>query len=148
MTKVPKHFPELLELAVWYLGADSLQPLRNKALPEWLTDDVVWYQTQYTVQTLFQLCHCAARLVPVASHLRRSMQKEVICPQMLYLTTPIILIIIFSSFLFLTLANSTGLGSRHMTMTSKRTSHTVFSHFVTNCGFSFSTRLPTSSSIM
>ncbi|KAG7250412.1 LOW QUALITY PROTEIN: hypothetical protein CRUP_038532 [Coryphaenoides rupestris] len=48
----------------------------------------------------------------------------------------------------LTRANSTGLGSRHMTMTSKRTSHTVFSHLVTNWGLSFSTRLPTSSSSM
>lgn len=48
----------------------------------------------------------------------------------------------------LTLANSMGLGRRHMTMTSKRMSHTVFSHLVTNWGFSFSTKLPTSSSIM
>lgn len=53
MLKVPKHFPELLELAVWYLRADSLQPLRHKALPERLADDVVRYQTQDTVQTLF-----------------------------------------------------------------------------------------------
>lgn len=48
----------------------------------------------------------------------------------------------------LTLANSMGLGRRHMTMTSNRMSHTVFSHLVTNWGFSFSTKLPTSSSIM
>lgn len=48
----------------------------------------------------------------------------------------------------LTLANSIGLGRRHITMTSNLTSHTVFSHLVTNWGLSFSTRLPTSSSII
>lgn len=50
--------------------------------------------------------------------------------------------------IILTLANSIGLGRRHITMTSNLTSHTVFSHLVTNWGLSFSTRLPTSSSII
>lgn len=55
----PEHFPELFELVVGNLGADGLQPLRHEALPQWLTDDIVRYQTQDPVQALLQLGHCA-----------------------------------------------------------------------------------------
>lgn len=56
---VPEHFPELFELVVGHLGADGFQPLGHKALPQWLTDDIVRYQTQDAVQALLQLGHCA-----------------------------------------------------------------------------------------
>lgn len=49
---VPEHFPELFELVVGHLGANSFKPLRHKALPQWLTDDIVRYQTQDPVQAL------------------------------------------------------------------------------------------------
>lgn len=56
---VPEHFPKLFELVVWHLSADGLQPFWHKALPQWLTDDIVRYQTQDAVQALLQLGHCA-----------------------------------------------------------------------------------------
>lgn len=40
---IPEHFPELFELVVGHLSTDGLQPLRHKALPQWLTNDVVRY---------------------------------------------------------------------------------------------------------
>lgn len=79
---VPEHFPELFQLVVWHLGADGLQPLRHEALPQWLADDIVRYQTQDPVQAFLQLGHCAARLVPVSSHL-----GETVCTARLRLNT-------------------------------------------------------------
>lgn len=55
---VPEHLPELFELIIGHFCADGLQPLGHKALPQWLTDDVVRYQTQDPVQALLQLGHC------------------------------------------------------------------------------------------
>lgn len=69
MGHIPEYFSELFKLMVWNLSANGLQPLRHEAFPQWLTDDVVRYQTEDAVQTLLQLGHRAARLVPVASHL-------------------------------------------------------------------------------
>lgn len=69
MLILPEHFTELFELAVWYLGSDGLQPLRHDALPHRLADHVVGDQAQDPVQTLLQLHHCVARLVPVPSNL-------------------------------------------------------------------------------
>ena len=56
---VPENFPELFELVVGHLGADGLQPLGHKALPQRLADDIVGYQTQDPVQALLQLGHRA-----------------------------------------------------------------------------------------
>lgn len=66
---LPEHFSELFELVVGHLRADGFQPLWHKALPQWLTDDIIRYQTKDPVQALLQLGHCGTGLVPVSSHL-------------------------------------------------------------------------------
>lgn len=66
---LPEHFSELFELVVGHLRADGFQPLWHKALPQWLTYDIIRYQTKDSVQALLQLGHCGTGLVPVSSHL-------------------------------------------------------------------------------
>lgn len=66
---LPEHFSELFELVVGHLCADGFQPLWHKALPQWLTDDIIRYQTEDPVQALLQLGHCGTGFVPVSSHL-------------------------------------------------------------------------------
>lgn len=66
---LPEHFSELFELVVRHLRADGFQPLWHKALPQWLTDDIIRYQTKDPVQAFLQLGHCGTGLVPVSSHL-------------------------------------------------------------------------------
>lgn len=70
---LPEHFSELFELVVRHLRADGFQPLWHKALPQWLTDDIIRYQTKDPVQALLQLGHCGTGLVPVSSHLGNGM---------------------------------------------------------------------------
>lgn len=68
---LPENFSELFELVVRHLRADGFQPFGHKTLPQWLTDDIIWYQTQDSVQALLQLGHCGTGLVPVSSHLEQ-----------------------------------------------------------------------------
>lgn len=56
---VPEHLPELFELVIRHLGTDGLKPLWHKTLPQWLTDDVVRYETEDPIEALLELCHRA-----------------------------------------------------------------------------------------
>lgn len=78
---LPQYFSKFFELVVGHLSADGFQPFGHKALPQWLTDDIIRYQAQDSVQALLQLGHCGARLVPVSAHLPNSVNHQLWCLQ-------------------------------------------------------------------
>lgn len=91
---LPEYFSEFFELVVRHLSADGFQPFGHKALPQWLTNDIIRYQTQDSVQALLQLGHCGARLVPVSTHLGNSVSVN----HQLWCLQPLRFSIIFQSY--------------------------------------------------